>query len=118
MRWQLPENVRDFRGQRSMNRVFGGRPRVGAELEAESFFSTTIQRDVAVREFTVRPGPGGPVLLEISLPAGASALWVPPVGDPALAYQGELLLPRRIPLAVRAEREEPGILVLDCEVVT
>lgn len=72
-----------------------------------------------MREFTVPPGPGGPILLEISLPAGTRALWVPPVGDPALSpTKATCSSPRRIRLAVRAEREEAGILVLDCEVAT
>lgn len=116
-RWRLPERVRAYRGQRSIGRLFGSGPRVGAEIEAESFLSTSIHRRVAIDEFTAPTGTGGPVLFEIQLPEGASALWVPPVGDPELAYQGELLLPRRTRLGVRAERDEAGILVLDCEVL-
>jgi len=56
-----------------------------------SFLSTTIFRDVAVAEFTLPPGSDGPAILEIDVPAGTPAVWVPPLGDPALAYQGELL---------------------------
>lgn len=112
-RWRTPEPIRAYRGLRS---------RVGFDVVADaplvtrSFLSTTIVRDVAVSEFTLPPGPGGPALLGIDVPAGTPAVWVPPLGDPALAYQGELLLPRRLPLMVRASRDEAGILVVDCEV--
>lgn len=112
-RWRTPEPIRAYRGLRS---------RVGFDTVADvplvtrSFLSTTIVRDVALSEFTIPPGPGGPALLEIDVPAGTPAVWVPPLGDPALAYQGELLLPRRLPLMVRTSRDEPGILVVDCEV--
>ena len=40
-----------------------------------------------------------------------------PVGDPALAYKGELLFDHATRIAVRGERQEAGILVLDCEVM-
>ena len=112
-RWRTPEPIRAYRGLRS---------RVGLDIVGDvplvtrSFLSTTIVRGVAVSEFTVPPGPGGPAILEIDVPAGTPAVWVPPLGDPALAYQGELLLPRRLPLMVRASRDEAGILVVDCEV--
>lgn len=92
------------------------RHRVDVPLVTRSFLSTTIVRDVAVSEFTIPPGRGGPALLEIDVPVGTPAIWVPPLGDPMLAYQGELLLPRRLPLSVRASRDEAGILVVDCEV--
>lgn len=112
-RWRTSEPIRAYRGLRS---------RVGLDAVADvplvtrSFLSTTIVRDVAVGEFTIPPGPGGPALLEIDVPVGTPAIWVPPLGDPTLAYQGELLLPRRLPLIVRASRDEAGILVIDCEV--
>lgn len=112
-RWRTPEPIRAYRGLRS---------RVGLDTVADvplvtrSFLSTTIVRDVAVREFTIPPGPGGPALLEIDVPAGTPAIWVAPLGDPTLAYQGELLPPRRLPLSVRASRDDAGILVVDCEV--
>ncbi len=112
-RWRTPEPVRVYRGMRS---------RVGLDtspdgvLVTRSFLSTTIFRDVAVAEFTRPPGPDGPSILEIDVPAGTPAVWVPPLGDPALAYQGELVLPRGLPLIVRTIRDEAGILVVDCEV--
>lgn len=111
-RWRTPEPVRVYRGLRSQ---------VGFDVDESpavsgSFLSTTVFRDVAIGEFTVPPGPGGPALLEIEVPAGTPGVWVPPLGDPALAYQGELLLGREVRLAVRDSDVEAGILVVDCEV--
>ncbi len=121
-RWSTPEPIRAYRGQRSLVRAFdlaeGDRPSAGTLLESAAFLSTTIYREVAVPEFTTPPGTGGPALLEIDIPTGTSALWVPPLGDPVLAYQGELLLPRGTRLLVRGYRDEAGILVVDCEVVS
>jgi len=116
-RWRVPVPVQVFRGQRSLARVFGAEARVGRTIQPAMFLSTSISRDVAVQEFAAPPGPGGAALFEVSVPAGTRGLWLPPIGDPALAYQGELLLPRRTRLLVRDEREEAGILVLDCEVL-
>ncbi len=116
-RWRVPEPAQVYRGQRSVDRVFGTTARVGQVLEPETFLSTSIYRDVALDELTVPSGRGGPALFEIDVAPGTKALWVPPVGDPALAYQGELLFPRRTSLLVRGERDEGGILVLDCEVL-
>lgn len=113
----LPEPIRLYRGQRSINRVFGTETRIERILEAESFLSTTIYRAVALEEFTSPPGPGGPVLLEIEVAAGTPGLWLPPAGEPTLAYQGELLLPRRTRIVVRGERQDAGILIVDCEVL-
>jgi len=115
-RWRVPEALRVYRGQRSVARFLGSGAR-GGVLVADSFLSTTIFRKVALDEFTKPAGPGGPSLLEISVPTGTPALWVPPIGDPALAYQGELLLDLGSRIAVRSERQEGGILVLDCEVM-
>lgn len=115
-RWEVPEPLRVYRGQRSVARLLGSGPRDQRVLVANSFLSTTIFREVALEEFTKPAGPGGPALLEISVPAGTRALWLPPVGDPALAYQGELLLDVGSRITVRGERQDGGILVLDCEV--
>ncbi|MGH9267058.1 MAG: ADP-ribosyltransferase [Acidimicrobiales bacterium] len=109
-RWRTPEPLRVYRGLRSR----AGLTDVG--MITRSFLATTIVRDVAIEEFTVPPAPSGPALLEIDVPAGVPAVWVPPLGDPSLAYQGELLLPRRQPLLVRSSSEEAGILVMDREV--
>lgn len=115
--WRLPEAVVAYRGQRSLDRTFGPPPPTGREYEIDSFLSASIHRHVAIDEFTEPPGPGGAVLLEILAPAGTPALWVPPVGDPALEYQGELLLPRRTRICVGAVDTVAGILTVSCEVL-
>lgn len=116
-RWRTPFSMPVYRGQRSLDQVFGAGPRVGRTIQPTTFLSTSIYRDVALEEFAAPPGPGGPALLELVVPAGTYGLWLPPIGDPELAYQGELLLSRRTRVLVRGEREEAGILVLDCEVL-
>lgn len=116
-RWRTPASMPVYRGQRSLDQVFGAGPRVGRTIQPATFLSTSIFRDVALEEFAAPPGPGGPALFEVVVPGGTQGLWLPPIGDPELGYQGELLLPRRTRLLVRAEREEAGILVFDCEVL-
>lgn len=96
-------------GLRDAPRALGETPTAGEVLESKSFLSTTIHRDVAMREFTAPPGSGGAALLEIEVPAGTPALWVPPLGDPVLRYQGELVLPRGTELRIRGHREDAGI---------
>lgn len=115
-RWRLPEPLRLYRGQRSSSRVRRTWMTVGGVGIADTFVSTTIYKQVAIDEFTQPPGPGGPILLDIDAPAGTPGLWLPPAGEPDLAYQGELLLPRETRIGVRGQRTEAGILVLDCEV--
>lgn len=116
-RWRVPEAVQVYRGQRRLDRVFGAEDREGRAIQPATFLATSIFRDLALQEFAAPPGPGGAALFEIAVPAGTPGLWLPPIGDPALAYQGELLLPRRTRVLVRGEREDAGILVLDCEVL-
>ena len=82
-RRRVPEPAHVYRGQRSVDRVFGGTARVGQVLEPETSLSTSVYRDVALDEFTVPSGRGGPALFEIDVAPGTPALWVPPVGDPA-----------------------------------
>lgn len=116
-RWDTPEPLTVYRGQRSIERTFDESPRPGREFELDSFVSTSIHRHVALEEFTEPPGPGGPVLLKISAPAGTTGLWVPPVGDPTLAYQGELILPRLTRLRISAVDTTADILTVNCEVL-
>ncbi len=116
-RWVVPEDLIVYRGQRSVMRALGSGNRVGRTIALEAFMSTSIHRAVAVDEFAAPPGPGGAALLKVAVPAGTPALWLPPVGDPDLAYQGELLLARDGRIIVKGELVEAGILVVDCEVL-
>jgi hypothetical protein len=112
-RWQTPEALRVYRGLRRRDIDVLGR---GVQ-PARSFLSTTLDRDIALAEFTVPPGASGPALMEIEVPAGTPAIWVPPVGDPILAYQQELILDRRVRVRTGERREEGDTLVVDCEVL-
>lgn len=112
-RWRTPEPLRVYRGlrRRDLDAIQPG------ANPARSFVSTTIDRDVAIREFTEPAGASGPSLMHIDVPVGVPAIWVPPLGDPILADQGELILDRRIRIAAGQRRDEDGMLVVDCEVL-
>lgn len=112
-RWRVPEALRVFRGLRRRD-VEALDP--GAN-PVRSFVSTTLDRDVAVREFMVPPGPTGPAMMEIDVPAGVPAIWVPPFGVASLAYQHELILDRRVRIVTGRRRTEGDTLVVDCEVL-
>lgn len=115
-RWRTSEPIVVHRGLRSVHLAVGG-VSTGTVLESRSFLSTTVHRHVAIDEFTRPPGSGGPALLEIAVPMGTPALWVPPLGDPMLGYQGELILGRNTRLVVRGDHDQAGIVVVDCEVL-
>lgn len=115
-RWQTPDPIVVHRGQSSARRGVGDLG-LGLVVESQTFLSASIHRQVAVDEFTVPPGESGPALLEILVPEGTPALWVPPLGDPALAYQGELVLGRGTRLLIRGREEQAAILFVDCEVL-
>lgn len=112
-RWSVPEPVRTYRGLRSRDALD-----LTSLYVAETFVSTSLEREVAIEEFTVPPGESGPALLELEVPAGVAAIWAPPLGDPALAYQAELILDRGVRIIPRQQRTEAGILIVDCEVQT
>ncbi len=63
---------------------------VGEAVTLEGYLGVTIFREVAEAEFLGPSGPGGPVLLRLIVAEGTHAAWLPPVGAPELAYQGEL----------------------------
>ncbi|TDO18143.1 hypothetical protein EV580_1325 [Mycobacterium sp. BK086] len=88
----LPEDVQVWRGIRSIEATFGtgieqvaGRP----DEIMRRFLSTSVHEQVARDEFT-QPG-RNPAMLKITAKAGVKAVWMPPLGDPTMAYQGELL---------------------------
>lgn len=110
-RWATPEPMRVYRGLRRADAVD-----LSASEVSRSFLSTSIARDVAINEFTAPPGGGGPALLELDIPAGADSIWVPPLGDQSLAYQGELILNPGIRIIPHRSRTVAGILIVDCEV--
>ena len=78
------------------------------------FQSTTTDRLVAIDEY-LNEATGA--LLQITLPAGTHAAWLPPVGDPAMTYQAELLLAADLTFRVTGYHMEGNLLVLECEVM-
>lgn len=87
-------------GVRSRHRVSRPRSGSGPELRLHNLGP----RHRAVREFTVPPGRTGPAIMEIDVPAGVPAIWVPPFSLESLPYQRELILDRRIRIATGRRR--------------
>lgn len=112
------DDVVVWRGVRNVAATFGVDPANAASLVgkvrvAAGFLSTTLFRSIAMSEFV---GPKQGALLRIRVPTGIKAAWLPPVGDPTLGYQGELLLEEDLQLHIQAVSDESGILIIDCEV--
>lgn len=84
-------------------------PLVGSHFTARGFLATSTLRS-AVEAFLVPDGPGGAVILKLTVPSGEPALWVPPLGDPSLAPQAELVL--RPDRRILVERITPGMTPL------
>lgn len=113
----LPFRLRVFRGLRDTAASLGvERPRdaCGRRIDMLGFFATTVFREVATDEFTGQRG----VLLDLSVPSGARALWVAGAGDDALRRQGELLLGSATQIQVYSHvRRVNAVSVLQGEVV-
>lgn len=85
-----------WRGARSVTAAFGGPIRgqdARRRLTASGFLAVTADRQVALKEFAQPPGAGGPLLMNVQIPAGFSSLWVAGAGASKFRYQCELLLP-------------------------
>lgn len=114
---RLLSGARVYRGVRDILDALGiVQPEllVGTHRELLGFTSTSVFRSVALEEF-VRPGRGA--LLEVDVPAGTNAAWLPLVGHDRLRYQGELLIRDRIRILVKERRVDRDLLVLVCEIV-
>lgn len=93
----LDDDVQAWRGIRSSARAFGVRADllgrlVGRTFSISRFTSVTINRSIAVDQFTRPPLDGGPVLLRVTVLTGTNIGWIAQVGDPAERAQAELLL--------------------------
>lgn len=91
----LTQSVQVWRGIRSIEATFGVpadrlHTLVGRSSDVDRFFSTTVDRHVAENEFT--DPATDPGLYEITVQGGTEAVWLPPIGNPDEAHQGELLL--------------------------
>lgn len=113
----LPEDVEVWRGVRSIEETFGTGidGLIGRDDEiVRRFMSTTVHKNVARGEFT-RPSKS-PALLKVTAHAGAAAVWMPPIGDPEMAYQGELLFRPGCLLRILAVDTSADVPVIEVEV--
>lgn len=112
------DDVVVWRGVRNVTATFGVDPANAGSLAGKvrivaGFLSTTVFRSIAMGEFV---GSKQGALLRIRASAGVKAAWLPPVGDPTLSYQGELLLEEDLQLHIQTVSDKSGILIIDCEV--
>jgi hypothetical protein len=113
----LPEDVEVWRGIRSTARAFGVddvNALKGREWIESRFTATTTSRDTATPEFT-RPG-AKPAILQITARAGASAVWLPPLGVDENAGQNELLFTQGAVVRILSVDDSGEIPVISVEV--
>lgn len=113
----LLEDVQVWRGSRSVSDSFHvgiGELCAGTAHITAWFVAATIDPAVARDEFT-RPG-RDPAVFKITAKAGTGAIWIPPIGDPDEAYQGELLVMPGSMLRILAVNTMSGLPVIEAEV--
>lgn len=115
----LPEAVEVWRGVRSTIGSFGTaaphlEDAIGRQWIEQRFMSTTLNYQLAASEF-VKPGPH-PALLRLNVRAGASAIWVPPLGIEELADQDELLFTPGVGLRILGVDQAGTFPVITVEV--
>lgn len=115
-RWSLPEPVRVYRGVRDLTRTFGTMPQPGTRHVLTGFVSSSLHRSVALDQFT-GPRLGVAAVLVLDVAPGTPAIWLPPLGDPSLADQAELLLGPSTTVVVNATDDRSGTLEVTCEVI-
>lgn len=109
----LARDYAAWRGVRSAEATFGVaadqlEQLIGATARLDRFQAASLDRNVAVNEFTKPQLKGGAVLIEVVLRPGVRVGWIPPVGDPELARQQELLLhPQMVQRIVGVDRSGP-----------
>lgn len=109
-----------WRGNRSVVTAFGvAADRLsdltGTRSRVVGFFAASLHRGVAETEFVAPPGPGGPVLVRVTVPGGAAAAWIAGLGDPDLRYQQEVLMSSPAVRYGRVDRSGP-IPIVEAEV--
>lgn len=113
----LLDDVQVWRGIRSVRDSFHvgiGELCAGTTHITVWFVAAAIDPNVARDEFT---GPGrDPAVLKIRAKAGTGAIWIPPIGDPDVAYQGELLLIPGSMLRILAVATMSGLPMIEAEV--
>jgi len=111
-----------WRGIRSASNAFGVptgelSSLAGQTLRPRGLLAVTVRRAIAVDQFTVPPLSGGPVLVELRIPAGTPAAWISLAGAPALRGQHELLLRSRTRLEFGELTYDDDLPILSAEVV-
>jgi hypothetical protein len=76
--------------------------------------STSVHEQVVRDEF-IHPGKDA-ALLKVTARAGTAAVWMPPIGDPAMAYQGELLFRPGAMLRIIAVDTSGDMPVIEVEI--
>ncbi|QDH85148.1 capsid maturation protease and MuF-like fusion protein [Gordonia phage Nubi] len=102
---RLRRPVQAYRGIRDARKVFGVDASdlaelVGQDVELRGFFGVSLDRAVALDEFTNPSLGGGAALIDVQIPAGIRALWVAAAGAAGMRRQLELLLPSPVVIAV------------------
>ena len=115
----LPEPVEVWRGIRNVEAAFGLPvdrldELVGHDRDVPMFFATSLDRDVAESEFT-RPGKS-PALYKIAAQPGTPAVWAPPLGSDAEAYQQELLFPPGVVVRILRIDRTYSVPIVEVEV--
>jgi hypothetical protein len=115
-RSRLPVDLVLYRGVDDLDLAAPPVDRLPSDRHEPTFLSTSLELRVAVEEFVDPAAPRGGVV-RIAARAGTPGVWVPPIGDPRLTREREVLLPRDLVLHHTTRRQDGGILVADCEVV-
>ncbi|MBS9532877.1 hypothetical protein KIH27_04655 [Mycobacterium sp. M1] len=113
----LSGDVQVWRGIRSIEDTFGTTVdglKTWSSRIVNRFMSTTVHRDLACGEF-LQPG-SDPAVLKVTARAGSYAIWVPPIGSPEHAYQGELLFTRGHPLRILSVGMSGEVPLIEVEV--
>lgn len=112
----LTEDVTVWRGIRSLTNTLrvpaaSADQLVGSELPLPGYLATSVRRSIA-EQFRAPPGPGGSVLLQLTVPSGTPAAWVPPLGRTDLADQAELLFDAHRRIMVESVHHADGTTII------
>lgn len=113
----LPVDVLVWRGVRSARATFGAGidelTGCGDQV-VQRFMSMSVDEQVVRDEF-IRPG-ADPAVLKVTARAGTAAVWLPPIGAPEMAYQGELLFRRGCMVRIVAVNTSDDVPIVEVEV--
>ena len=113
-RADLPADLVVYRGLRDLSAVVPQLDALPQTAIQTAVTSASLDRVVALRDFADRERGG---MLRIRVGAGTPAVWIAPLGDPALRYEAEVLLARETFLDYQHWRLVDGVVEVDCEVV-